>query len=91
MRSVVEELLDKIAAESGGGARAARSPARGARSVARADLGMILYAEREALDALWKAADTAVRAGASAGLGGPEATSLAAAVERLRPLFGPRG
>lgn len=81
--------MDKIAAESGGGARAARSPARGARSVARADLGMILYAEREALDALWKAADASVRTGA--GLEGPEAASLAAAVERLRPYFGPRG
>lgn len=82
MKSVVEELLEKIAAETPGGGR---SPARGGRSVARADLGMLLYAEREALDVLWKAADAAVRAAPD---GNPD---LAAAVERLRPLFGPRG
>jgi hypothetical protein len=46
---------------------------------------MVLFGEREALDALWKAADAAVRAAPD---GAPE---LAAAVERLRPLFGPRG
>ena len=52
---------------------------------------MVLFSEREAIDALWKAADAAVRAGAAAVLAGPEAPALAAAVERLRPLFGPRG
>jgi len=52
---------------------------------------MVLFAEREAIDILWKAADAAVRAEAPAGLEGPEAAALAAAVERLRPLFGPRG
>lgn len=95
MRSVVEELLDKIAAEARGGTPPdpgrVRSRSRGPRSVARADLGMVLFSEREAIDALWKAADAAVRAGAAAGLAGPEAPALAAAVERLRPLFGPRG
>lgn len=83
--------MDKIAAESRPGPRPARSLARGARSVARADLGMVLFAEREAIDTLWKAADAAVRAGASAGLEGSEAAALATAVDRLRPLFGPRG
>ncbi len=94
--------MDKIAAESRVGprpslgrarsqTRGVRSVARGARSVARADLGMVLFAEREAIDILWKAADAAVRAEAPAGLEGPEAAALAAAVERLRPLFGPRG
>lgn len=90
MRSVVKELLDKIAAESRSGDRPARGPTRGARSQARADLGMLLFEQREAIDALWKAADAAVRAGAAAALGTPEAAALAAAVERLRPLFGPR-
>lgn len=46
---------------------------------------MLLFERREAIDALWKAADAVVRAS-------PPGTipDLAAAVERLRPLFGPR-
>ncbi len=75
--------MEKIAAESRGGTPGrARSLARGARSQARADLGMLLFERREALDALWKAADAAVRAAPD---GAPD---LAAAVEALRPLFG---
>ena len=83
MRSIIDELLAKIAADS-------RVTARGG---VRADLGMLLFAERESINALWKAADAAVRAGypAGAGVEAKEAqANLAASVERLRPLFGER-
>jgi len=82
MESIVEELLAKIAAEP---RVSARGGVRAARGQARADLGMVLFAEREAIAALWEAADAAVRESA-----GAATADLAEAVERLRPLFGPR-
>ncbi len=70
MTSIVDDLLEKIR----------RDPGVTKRGGARADLGMMLFAEREAINALWKAA--AACRGAS--------EELDTAVEKLKPLFGER-
>jgi len=75
MISVYEELSGKIEGAA----------SRGARDGARRDLGLVLFAERESLAALWKAAERRLGEG-----GVSEGDGLAAAVERLRPLFGER-
>jgi len=75
MSSIYEELSAKIE----------RSTERGPRDGARRDLGLLLFADREAIDALWKAAQRC------AGLiDGEACVELRAAVEKLRPLFGER-
>jgi hypothetical protein len=73
--SIYDELSTKI----GLGAR------RGARDGARRDLGLLLFAQRNLLSDLWKAAERCT------GLLEAEASGdLREAVERLRPLFGER-
>ncbi|MCX7024683.1 MAG: hypothetical protein NT080_08700 [Spirochaetes bacterium] len=75
MISIYDELSGKIG----------KSTRHTARDGARRDLGLLLFADREALSALWKAADRCSRlpdAGASG--------DLRQAVEKLRPLFGER-
>ncbi len=62
--------------------RAERDPRMPARNRARQDLGVLLFSRREDIAALWKAA---ARTGPEA-----QADDLAAAVERLRPVFGER-
>jgi hypothetical protein len=79
MLCLYEELSEKIA----------RAADRGARDGARRDLGLVLFADRDALYDLWKAADRlAPRAAAGGDSGGGD--ELRAAAERLRPLFGER-
>jgi hypothetical protein len=73
--SVYDELSAKI--ELGG--------ARGPRDGARRDLGLVVFAERDALRDLWKAAEASARSPGAA-----VSEELRAAVERLRPLFGER-
>ena len=73
MPSLVDELLAKLRAD----------PRLTSRSGPRQDLGLLLFAEREAINELWKAADRRVRAG-----GGAEDEELKKAVERLRGIFG---
>jgi len=75
MKSVHDELSDRIRAE----------PAALRRSGPRQDLGMLLFARHEELDALWKAAAALLDAGDA-----EKERELAAAVEALRPLFGER-
>jgi len=75
MKSVFDELIDKIE----------KDPRLTKRGGARADLGLLLFADREAIGALWRAADGCARLGDEASRG-----ELRAAVERLRPLFGER-
>ena len=66
-------------------ARIARNPGLTKKSVARFDMTLLLFNHRDDLCALWQAAD---RLGAAH----DEATAreLAAAVDRLRPIFGER-
>jgi hypothetical protein len=79
--SIYDELSGKIGQDA----------RRGARDGARRDLGLLLFAEREALRDLWKAAELCAglldaEPGDDAGASG----GLRAAVEKLRPLFGER-
>jgi len=71
--SVFDDLSGKIE----------RAASRGARDGARRDLGLVLFAEREAMRDLWIAAERLAA-------GGGEDGGLREAVERLRPLFGER-
>ncbi|MGA2548302.1 MAG: hypothetical protein ABSF43_17285 [Rectinemataceae bacterium] len=81
MISIYDELSGKIG----------QSRARGARDGARRDLGLLLFAEREALRDLWKAAERRAIPLEAESTGGSEASvELRAAVEKLRPLFGER-
>jgi hypothetical protein len=73
--SVYDELSAKIA----------RSGERGPRDGARRDLGLILFAERDKINELWKAAELCSRL-----VEGADAAELRAAVDELRPLFGER-
>jgi hypothetical protein len=75
MKSVYDELS----------AKAIESSLRGARDGAKRDLGIVLYAERDALRELWKAADASAPPP-----GATDRSRLRAAVESLRPLFGER-
>ncbi|HUW39810.1 MAG TPA: hypothetical protein VMV90_02285 [Rectinemataceae bacterium] len=75
MTSVYDELS----------ARILRAERQSSRDGARRDLGLLLFAEREALRDLWIAAERcAVLAGSES------AGELGRAVEKLRPLFGER-
>jgi hypothetical protein len=75
MISIVDELLAKLA----------KDPRLTGRNGPRQDLGLLLYAERESINALWKAADLATRRG-----GSEDFDELRRAVERLRNIFGER-
>jgi hypothetical protein len=75
MKSLFDELIERIN----------QDPRLTKRGGARADLGLLLHADREALGALWKAADRCIRLEGAEPLG-----ELRAAVEKLRPLFGER-
>ncbi|PKL24184.1 MAG: hypothetical protein CVV47_10565 [Spirochaetae bacterium HGW-Spirochaetae-3] len=75
MKSVYDEL----------GERLAREPSVTKRSGPRQDIGILLFAERDAIADLWKAAARRVDSG-----GGSQDEDLRDAVERLRPLFGER-
>jgi hypothetical protein len=62
-----------------------RDPSLLRRSGPRVDLGILLFAEREGINELWKTADRCARLGDS-----PERIELRGAVEKLRRLFGER-
>ena len=73
--SIYDELSTKIGLDA----------RRSARDGARRDLGLLLFAQRNLLSDLWKAAERCT------GLLDAEASGdLREAVERLRPLFGER-
>jgi hypothetical protein len=75
MKSIIDELLDKISLD----------PSLIKRSGPRQDLGLLLFNERAAINQLWKAAERRSLDDS------PEAGSeLRAAVDKLRPLFGDR-
>lgn len=82
MESIVDELLRKLGKDPG--FREARGP--------RQDLGLLLFAERERINALWKAAATFLEEGGEAEVRSeaPARAELRAALEALRPLFGER-
>ena len=75
MKSLYDELSEKLA----------KDPSLSRRGGPRADIGMLLFSERDAIRALWHAAaDLPTEAN-------PESLDgLRSAVERLRPLFGER-
>jgi len=75
MISVYDELSEKIK----------RDPRLTRQGGPRQDLGIILFAEREAIDELWRAAE---RCTASAE--GADFAELRIAVEKLRSIFGER-
>ncbi len=78
MRSLYDQLSDRLAAE----------PSHTRRNGPRQDIGMLLFAQRDDIAALWKAAEASLLSDAEAG--GEVDDGLRAAVERLRPLFGER-
>ena len=75
MKSLYEELSEKLAGE----------PAGARRSSARADIGLLLFSRRDALRDLWMAAEQHQRAPDAA-----SSQELREAVEKLRSLFGER-
>ena len=77
MKSVYDELADRLA----------KDPSLTRRSGPRQDIGILLFSERDAINALWKAAETVV---ADALVADGNVAGLRAAVENLRPLFGER-
>jgi hypothetical protein len=80
MISLFDELAGKVR----------QDPSLIRRSGPRQDLGLLLFAEREAINGLWKAAaDFAAQPGPGES-GGPGLGKLRDAVERLRPIFGER-
>jgi hypothetical protein len=62
-----------------------RGPGTAAGSLARSDLGLLLFNYRDDLRELWSAADGELMA-----RGEGTSAELRAAVERLRPIFGER-
>ncbi len=74
MSSLFEELSEKIR----------QAPSTSRRNAARQDLSILVFAERDSIDALWKAAERV------AGRGGEGLEDLSAAVSKLRPVFGER-
>jgi hypothetical protein len=75
MGSLYDELSEKLKSEAG----ALR------RSTARADIGLLLFSNRDALRNLWNAAEQYEKTHDAASQEG-----LHTAVEKLRPLFGER-
>jgi hypothetical protein len=81
MISIYDELSGKLGPNAN----------RNARDGARRDLGLLLFAEREAMRDLWKAAARRAILLEAESTGGSEASvELRAAIEKLRPLFGER-
>ena len=79
MASLYDELAERLRAD----------PSLLRRSGPRQDIGLILFANREAIDELWKAAEGYLEDRESArGKGDEPAARLRAAVEKLRPVFG---
>lgn len=78
MPSLFDELNDKVK----------REPRLTKRNMPKADLGMLLFNARDDVRALWHAAEAELADAARAGRA-PDAL-LAAAVEKLRPIFGER-
>lgn len=77
MQSLYDELAEKVK----------REPRRSRPSVARFDLTLLLFNAGDALRELWMAAEDEL---AATHEGGKPSARLAAAVETLRPIFGPR-
>ena len=78
MSSLYDELAEKLR----------KDPRLTKRGGARFDLSLLLFNARDALRALWDAADVEVTKARSEGRRPPE--RLEAAVESLRPIFGER-
>jgi hypothetical protein len=80
MKSVYDELAEKLL----------KDPSVTKRVGPRQDIGILLFAYRDAINELWKSAELRVgRDGIGNGDAGVD-ERLREAVERLRPLFGPR-
>ena len=75
MTSLYEELSDRLV----------KDPSLARRGGPRADIGLLLFSERDDIFALWKAAAEVPGLERSESL-----CALRSAVERLRPLFGER-
>ena len=75
MKSLYDELSEKIR----------QDPRLTKRVGPRQDIGLLLFADRDNLNELWKAADRIAGHGDK-----PEFAELRRAVERIRPLFGER-
>ena len=76
--SLFDELADKIR----------KDPRLRKGSLARADLGLLLFNARDGLRDLWLAAEAELVIAVQEGR--PASAELAAAVDRLRPIFGAR-
>jgi len=68
--------------------RLAKDPSLTKRSGPRADLALLMFNARDDVAELWLAAEAQLTRARS--VGGLPPTDLAAAVERLRPIFGER-
>lgn len=77
MASLYDELTAKLA----------KDPRLTKKGGARADLGLLLFNARDDVRALW---DAAAAEAARARQAGHAADALEAAVQALRPIFGPR-
>jgi hypothetical protein len=75
MKSLYDELSEKLNSD----------PRLTKRGGPRADIGILLFSERDSLRDLWKAAERYVRHQGTEAL-----TDLRGTVEKLRPLFGER-
>jgi hypothetical protein len=78
MSSLYEELQEKLS----------HDPRLMKRGGPRVDTSLLLFNARAAIDELWKAAEADL---AETGLDAASRTRLGAAVDELRPIFGPRG
>jgi hypothetical protein len=76
MTSLYDELSGKIR----------QDPSLTRRSGPRQDLGLLLFAERERINELWKAAERCASRGDAADI-----AKLGEIVEKLRMIFGERG
>lgn len=75
MTSLFDSLSEKLE----------RDPSLTKRGGPRADIGLLLFSERDSLHRLWKAADAYLKARDDASL-----TALAETVDKLKPVFGER-
>jgi hypothetical protein len=79
MSSLYDDLVEKIR----------QDPRLTKRSGARADLTLTMFNAHESVRDLWVAAETEIASARSEGR--DPSPELIAAVEELRPIFGPRG
>ena len=75
MISLYDELSGKIQ----------QDPRLTKRAGPRQDIGLLLFANRDSINELWKAADRCAGL-----LDNPDSAELCRAVEKLRPIFGER-